>query len=115
MIRAEFSGAVIPKERYNMLWSLIKEEGWSRDRLLRTIKWFLKHRQSFAKEWKISDFFNYNCKTYGHTWYLAQVEGNADANKNIEKWKLDDGSVVFKYADGVELPYEYLGRCDGSQ
>lgn len=113
LLQTTFTDLNVPQAKYNVLWMLVKEENWSKERLERTIKWFLKNRKSFAKEWQISEFFNYNCKLFSHSWYLAQIDGNVDANKNIEKWRLDDGSVAYKYKDGVDLPYEYLGTCDG--
>jgi hypothetical protein len=92
-------------EKVALLFDMIREEKWTRERFLSTFKWILKNRK-FA-DWNIADWFSYSIKVYPYTWYLKQVETfGPSVNKQIEVYKISDDVIVYKYIDGIILPYE---------
>ena len=99
-------GIDYPKEKMNMLWSMIKEEGWSAEKLKATVKWFMKNKR--YPNWTIADWFDYKVKLYPYSWYLKQVnEFGGDVNEQIERYRIN-GKVFYRYMDGTELPFEKL-------
>lgn len=100
-------GTEYSQEKVALLFDMIREDGWSEERFMRTLKWFLKTKPFAA--WTISDWFSYGVKVYPYAWYLEQVNKNGGSiNKQIESYRLPDGVIVFKYADGENLPFEKL-------
>lgn len=100
-------GTEYSQEKVALLFDMIREDGWSEERFTRTLKWFLKTRPFAA--WTIADWFSYGVKLYPYAWYLEQVSKNgASVNKQIESYRLPDGIIAYRYADGEELPFEKL-------
>jgi len=90
-----------------VFFDLIRDEAWSEVKFNRTLKWFLKNVP--FPEWSIANWFQYAVKLYPYSWYLEQVVKNgASVNKQIETYRLPDGVIGFRYADGQELPFEKL-------
>ena len=103
MLRMNY-GVEYPAEKMNMLFSMIKEEGWTSARLQATAKWFLKNKK--YPNWTVSDWFDYQVKLYPYSWYLEQVHIKGGiVNKEIERYKIN-GKILFRYADGIDLPFE---------
>ncbi|MHB1688240.1 MAG: hypothetical protein ACYCVH_12815 [Ignavibacteriaceae bacterium] len=106
LIKINF-GCEFQPEKFTTLWELILEEGWSKERLNQTVKYFLKNKKYAT--WTIADWFDYTIKLYPYSWYLNQIHqfGNA-ANSAIERYRIQ-GTVLYRYYDGNILPFEYLG------
>lgn len=101
-------GMAYPKEKMAMLFDMIREEGWSEERFQRTFKWFIKTKYNQA--WNVSDWFGYGVKLYPESWYKKQVNEIGDtANRTIERYRLANGTIGYKWLDGEKLPLEYLG------
>ncbi len=101
-------GMPYPKEKMALLFDMIREEGWSEQRFQHTFKWFLKTKYNQA--WTVSDWFTYGVKLYPESWYKKQVAEIGDAaNRTIERYRLPNGSIGYKWLDGEKLPLEYLG------
>jgi hypothetical protein len=97
-------GVDYPKEKFSMLWEMIKEEGWTDIRLKETLKWFLK-RKKFPN-WTVADWFEYGTKLFNNAEYLKQLnEIGKSLNEQIE-WYIINGVYLWKYKDGIELPFE---------
>ena len=106
LIKTSF-GVKYTKEKFSLLWELILEEGWTKERLNQTVKYFLKNKK-FAT-WTIADWFDYTIKLYPYSWYLDQIhQFGSSANKTIERYRIQ-GKVLYRYYDGNILPFEYLG------
>lgn len=90
------------------LFSLIKAERWSEERFRRTFLWFLKHKKFPA--WTIADFFEYSIPVYPRAWYLQQQHESPDRDVllEIDMYRLPDGTVVYKWKDGNDLPFEKI-------
>ena len=107
MLRMNY-GVEYPAEKMNMLFSIIKEEGWTSARLQATAKWFLKNKK--YPNWTVSDWFDYKVKLYPYSWYLEQVHTRGQiANKEIETYKIE-GQIFYKYKDGTDLPFERVTK-----
>lgn len=100
-------GVEYPKEKFAILFDMINEEGWSEDRLMRTLKWFLKTKYNHA--WTIADWFQYGVKLYPFGWvrYNCKTNGmrECDFMKTLDCY-IVDGVRLFKMKDGVDLPLE---------
>jgi hypothetical protein len=95
-------GVEYPQEKFTMLWDMIREEGWTNERLKQTVKYFLKNKK-FAT-WTIADWFDYGVKLYSYSKYLEELmQKGASFNNEIEWFKID-GVPFWKYKDGIELP-----------
>ncbi|MHB8335807.1 MAG: hypothetical protein ACYDEE_00120 [Ignavibacteriaceae bacterium] len=106
LIKTSF-GVIYPQEKFSLLWELILEEGWSKERFNLTVKHFLKHKKYAS--WNIADWFDYSVKLYPYSWYLDQIhQFGAAANKTIERYRIQ-GKVLYRNYDGSILPFEYLG------
>ena len=106
LIKTSF-GVIYPQEKFSLLWELILEEGWSKERFNLTVKHFLKHKKYAS--WNIADWFDYSIKLFPYSWYLDQIhQFGASANKTIERYRIQ-GKVLYRYYDGSILPFEYLG------
>jgi len=89
------------KSKFNTLWSLVKNENWTSERLIRTTIWFLKSKK-FAT-WTIADWFEYGVTLHPYSWYLEQISlGNSD---RIEAYKVN-GQIMYKLIDGQNLPFD---------
>lgn len=90
--------------KYELLFALILEEGWTKIRLRETVKWILKNKK--YPNWTIADFFDYNVKLYPYSWYLHQIANGVSAD-DMEAYKVN-GMVLWKLKDGINLPYEKI-------
>ena len=103
MLRANY-GVDYPTEKFDMLWTMVIEDGWTTEKLQNTVKWFLKNKK--YPNWTISDWFDYQVKLFPYSWYLKQVnEFGGSVNQQLEKYRIGD-KILYKYADGNELPFE---------
>lgn len=95
-------GVPAQDEKVLMLFEMIKEEGWSAERLKQTVRWFLKNKK--FPNWTIADWFEYGVKMYPYSWYLEQISKGANSN-DLECYKVN-GRILWKIKDGTELPFE---------
>lgn len=103
ILQANFGTSYSP-EKIATLFDLIDDDGWSEERFKRTFKWFIKNKPFPA--WTVADWFAYSVKVYPYSWYLEQVAKNGrEVNGQIDTYKLDDGTLVFRYRDSDELPF----------
>ena len=100
-------GVDYPRQKFMMLWNMLKEDNWTAERLKATVKWFLKHKK-FAT-WVIADWYEYDVKIYPYSWYLEQIK-NGVRNEEIEMYEYN-GVTVFKLKDGTELPPAYQKKA----
>lgn len=100
-------GTEYSPEKWLMLADMIDDDGWSEERFMITFKWFLKNKPFPA--WTVSDWFSHSVKVYPYAWYLQQVTPYEDVLKKMDRYKLADGTTVYKWKDGVELPLEKVG------
>lgn len=100
-------GVEFSNEKWLLLAEMIDEEGWTEERFWRTFKWFLKNKKFPA--WTIADWFEFGIKIYPYSWYLSQVnEFGGRVNEEIERYKLPNDVIGYRYADGEDLPFEKL-------
>ena len=93
-------GTEYSDEKMALLFDMIRDDGWSEEKFVRTLKWFMRNRP--FPSWTIADWFAYSVKVFPRAWYLKQcTEGRAN---EIETYLLDDGTYVYKFRDGEELP-----------
>ena len=102
-------GVEYPKEKFAILFDMINEEGWSEERLMRTVKWFLKTKYNQA--WTIADWFQYGVKLYPFRWMRDYCAKNGirevDFMKTLDCY-LVEGVRLYKMKDGVDLPLEKI-------
>lgn len=103
LLEANF-GTEFQKEKWLLLTDLIDEEGWSEERFMRTFKWFLKNKS--YPSWTISDWFQYSVKVYPYQWYVDQCSPYENVLEKMDKYKLPNGTIVYKWKDGEDLPFE---------
>ena len=100
-------GVEYPREKVQLLFSMIEEDKWSEERFKRTLKWILKNRP--YPTWSISDWFSYGVKVYPYAWYLKQ-QSEAGPYRNVLKemdvYKMADGVFAYRWHDREELPFE---------
>lgn len=95
-------GVDYPKEKFSMLWDMIREDNWTNERLKQTVKYFLKNKK-FAT-WTIADWYDYGVKLFSYSKYLEELaKKGATFNNEIEWFKID-GVPFWKYKDDIELP-----------
>jgi hypothetical protein len=99
-------GVDVPPEKIKMLFTLMKEDGWSRERLQKTTKWFLKNKK--WPTWTIADWFEFGVKLFPYSWYQEQISKGTKA-EDMEGYKVN-GKVLWKLKDGQELPFEKVGE-----
>jgi len=91
-------------EKFNLLWQLVKEDGWTTERLEWSVKQFIKNNR--WKNWTVADFYEVsNIKLYPYCWYVKNITQNGIAHSQMEGYKID-GIQLYKMADGVILPFE---------
>ncbi len=95
-------GIDYPIEKFTILWEMIMEEKWTKQRLMATVKWFLKTKR--YPNWTIADWFDYQVKLYPHSWYIKQINEGVKSSE-IECYKIN-GKAYFKLIDGITLPFE---------
>jgi len=114
MLEANY-GTEYNSEKAALLFDVVREEGWSEERFLRTLKWFLKNKPFPA--WTVADWFQHGVRVYPYEWYLEQ-QAKAGPYRRVldqmEMYRLPDGIVVFKWKDGEELPFEKIDFKRGS-
>lgn len=100
-------GLEYPKEKFAVLFDLIKDEKWTEERFQRTLKWFLKTKYNQA--WTIADWWQYNVKLYPWQHYRIHCAKNnireIDYQKTLDCY-LVDGIRLYRESDGLELPLE---------
>lgn len=97
-------GIDYPKEKLTVLWTMIKEENWTNERLERTVKWFLKTKK--FPNWTIADWFEYEIKLYPYGWYKEQIRKGYSDN-DLEGYKIN-GRIFWKFKNNDELPLEKI-------
>lgn len=95
-------GVDYPREKFTVLWEMILEEKWTNERLMRTVKWFLKHKK--YPNWTISDWFDYKITLYPHSWYIKQINEGIKSS-DMEAYRIN-GKVFWKMINGEDLPFE---------
>jgi hypothetical protein len=88
--------------KIDVLFDLIAEEGWSKERLQATTKWVLKNKKWGT--WTPADWFEYGVKLYPYSWYQKQIASGVK-HEEMECY-LVNGIVLWKMKDGQELPFE---------
>lgn len=101
-------GVDYPKEKFSMLWEMIREEGWTSERLKQTLKNFLKTKK-FAT-WTIADWFDYKIELYGYSEYLKKLNERGKTFNNEIEWYRVGGVPFWKYKDVTELPLERINN-----
>jgi hypothetical protein len=115
MVQANF-GVEYDKTKAALLFDMIREDRWSEERFVRTLKWFLKNKP--FPSWTMADWFNYSIKVYPLQW----LQGSEYTIGDVYIYRLPDGVFGVKPLDGNELPFEGLkftpaaykrcGSCD---
>jgi len=105
MLQTNF-GIEFLNEKFEMLFELILEEGWTHERFRETLKWFLKNHK--YPNWTIADWFNYSVKLYPYSWYLKQPDKSQLEAYKVKLPKTNSTVVLWKNKDGVELPFQKI-------
>lgn len=88
-------------EKIQLLAEMIQEDGWSKARLERTLRWFLKSKK--FPNWTIADWYDYGVKLYPYSWYLKMINEGVKA-EDMEGYRIKPGLILWKLKDGEELP-----------
>lgn len=100
-------GIDYPKEKFAILFDMIRDENWSEERFNRTLKWFLKTK--YNQSWSVSDWFQYSIKLRTFSWVRMTCNKNGlrevDFIKTLDCY-LIDGIRMYKEKDGIEMPFE---------
>lgn len=99
------------EKKFDLLWSLILEEGWTDVRFRETAKWFLKNKK--WHNWTIADWFEYTIRVYSYSKYLENINIYGKSFNDEIEWYKIDGVPVWKYRDGIKLPFEKIGVKNG--
>jgi len=101
-------GIDYPKEKFDMLFTMIKEEGWTEYRFMQTLKWFLKNKR--YSSWTIADWFDFGVRLYPYEWYLEQQAKAGNYTKalpQMDVYIMPDGKTRgYRWKDGMDLPLE---------
>lgn len=97
-------GTEYSPEKIALLFDRIRSHGWSESRFLKTFNWFLENKPYAA--WTISDWFAFTIPVYPYEWYLKQCREGEDVSKQMDRYLLPNGQVVYRWKDGQELPLE---------
>jgi len=100
-------GADYSHEKALLLLEMIREEGWTEERFMRTFKWFLKNKPFPA--WTIADWFQYGVRLYPLEWANQQAHEFGSGvwdRMDIYEVESTDGKKVllFKWKDGEDVP-----------
>lgn len=102
-------GVEYPKEKFSVLFDLIKDEGWTEERFQRTLKWFLKTKYNQA--WTIADWFQWGIKLYPWRHYREHCFKlnirEVDFQKTLQCYVVD-GVRLYREDDGQDLPLERI-------
>jgi hypothetical protein len=101
MVQSSLGGR-IPDDKFKLLWGEVQREGWSEARFNSVLHWFLQNRPYQA--WSISDWFQYSVKVYPWAWYASKCSESHNPLPEMDRYKLSDGTIVYKWKDGVEIP-----------
>lgn len=107
-LQANYGTSYSP-EKIMLLFEMVRDEHWTEEQFTRTFKWFLKNKPFPA--WTIADWFQYGVKVYPYAWYLRQQNEagpHVDVLKKMDRYRLPDGTTVFKWKDGEVLPFERI-------
>ena len=96
-------GAEYSQEKINNLFTLILDEGWSKERFDRTLAWFRKNKPFPA--WTEADWFSYKIPVHTYGWCLQQIAKGHSWEDEIESYELPTGEIVYKFRDGEDLPF----------
>ncbi len=91
-------------EKFSLLWEMIIEAKWSKERLNRTLKWFLKTKK--YPNWTISDWFEYEIKLFPYAWYLEMIN-KGYKHEDMCAYRIN-GKSFYKLNDLNELPFERI-------
>jgi hypothetical protein len=97
-------GVEYSNEKFNNLFQILIDDGWSRYRFLRTLAWFRKKQKYPA--WTEADWYSYSIPVHTYGWCLQMVNKGHDWKTEIESYKLPNGTRVYKFIDGEVLPFE---------
>lgn len=98
-------------EKWTTLAQMVVADGWSDARFRRTCEHFLKTQK--YPNWTIADWFAYAVDVHPYAWYLEQVHTHgATVNTQIECYRLDDGTICYRYIDGQTLPFPHKNIRD---
>lgn len=100
LIKAAY-GQNYPKEKFNILWSLTREDNWTNTRLISTVKWFI--RTNIWKNWSPADFLNYSVDLHSYQWALAENLQTPGAMSRMEVYEWN-GIPLYRYPDSTEIP-----------
>lgn len=104
-IRTNF-GVEYEEAKFNLLWKVIVKSGWTEERLMDAVDWFLKNEA--YPSWTISTWFKRDVKLYPYGWYLEKMnKGYRD--EDFDKY-LIDGKPYFKLKDGKDIPFDKLNE-----
>lgn len=95
-------GTEYSDEKMALLFDLLRDDEWSNERFMRTLKWFMKSKP--FPSWTVADWFAYSVKVFPYSWYVEQCTKGRSAE--IEAYVLHDKTVVYKFRDGVTLPFQ---------
>lgn len=102
MLEANY-GTEYSTEKLTLLFDTFRQDGWSEERFLRTLKWFIRHKQFPA--WTIADWYNFDgIRVYPYEWYLKQCREGLDVLAQMDVYRLPNGATVYKWKDGNDLP-----------
>ena len=103
MLQANY-GTEYSQEKMSLLYSMMKDEGWSLERFNRTVKWFIKNKPFPA--WTVADWFQYGVKLYPHEWYMQQQSEAGIYTHVIESMDvyLIGMTTMYRWKDGEDLP-----------
>lgn len=98
-------GVEYPREKFAVLWKMILEDKWSKERFEKTVKWFLKNKK-FAN-WTFADFYDYKIELHSIDWALQENHKTPGAMSRMVKYKIN-GTVFFAYPSPelIDLPFE---------
>jgi hypothetical protein len=117
MLQANY-GVEYSKEKFAVLFNFFREDNWSEERFIRTSKYVMKHNP--YPNWNVATWYEFNPKVFpavgcvvpeGSEFYIV----NGDFNDNYENDKIitKDGVLVWKPADGQELPFVKIKKLNG--
>ncbi|MCB0753225.1 MAG: hypothetical protein KDC52_17265, partial [Ignavibacteriae bacterium] len=95
-------------EKFEMLFELILEDGWTKERFHETLKWFLKNHK--YPNWTIADWFSFSVKLYPYSWYLKQPDKSQLEAYVVKLPKTSATVILWKNIDGYELPLKKVKR-----